>query len=1231
MIIRRLDLDSLQPADLRARALANGSGGIYRTWVVESDRIVDLDALDADADMETQMAPYLTDLSADDSETLNRQATCFIGHKEPASGWSEPTSMSTNTSSHVKLSLLQSSDPLFADYTPHNANVWSITDDFLDLGDVVEHASASYNVIGWHADTASDDPLSDSSTTVRKRFETLSLTSSRFQEYLGTKQTDADRAFFEGNASLRTLCHGSIFDVIMTTTTRPDRSTADDAGTNLYTKHPVAIGPTAFDAMLATAQQYQGDKDVYGVLQRIRSIFSEELVAELDTVGDGCRPAHGGRHWFLTATDQDDTQQIAKVKAEANDSPPKIPSASDQLTLAQINDLQRALDEIGWTVKQRRWNLFAFWWKQATSSGPDQWVDPGGSADDIASIEKCIEDIKTQIKTLKTQLSADSRMSLRTRTNPRLYGPRDPTMFVAGLSSPWPLDWLKNLKTRSTQELATSAKAGAALLIQYPDDLLPSSMGLSPSAFIDTRHGSKGIGSIQSAVALLTKEFAYFAREVSDASKAGGQAGVPKLPSTGNAASPLYHDVDPRSGVIRDQWGSRQPFHPLFIEWQVRYYQLPFDTWSYKLGPGKDILGNAVFRPSWQVTTKGAAAIAIDPAGDQPADAYTYTGRILIQPQPGFSVRVAVERAFAATPKPELDHALPEEARKDLLDRIDRLPYLSAPLTGLYNQLATRLQGTHMTPTYRASNDSQAPVNVIQAVLGHTKYPESTFQKMGSETSLTPFGSEYDASGETGTSDGPSPFKPVVHGQFFFNKLIVVDRFGQAISALDESYDAPLQSVQTMISDVYAPQPDGGSVAPSVVQIPPVINQDVRLNAVFLTEPSPNEVGDRIWRPVTEWEDPVKGWLILNYVDDAIQLFLPDGIFYRELRVGNLASSSGQKWTPFDAPTPASSGSAPSAYLDQLAASLNSVDKFRSLMLSITQACDRLPHASTDYADSMTAIVGRPLAIVNIGVSLQLAGEPLANHSTINTRPALKRVEEYEFPVQLGDLRGFDGFIASFETDAEQVPENLDPPHSNQITICSHFPQSPSVSEGRPIPLRPYHAPLPTTTTPAVVGDLRDRHRREFKRRTILIDPFIDTHVVSGIVPRVKLKLPAWTVHTALRRMTAFFRLGPLLITSQAQPFNSGNELKSSDVAYLDKLVPPSIEHGKGIPIPALHTADWIWLQPTFTGNETKHNAVGLERLDNRPRFENGPYTIVDGYLQMKTSMDVAKPKPAKV
>ena len=101
-----------------------------------------------------------------------------------------------------------------------------------------------------------------------------------------------------------------------------------------------------------------------------------------------------------------------------------------------------------------------------------------------------------------------------------------------------------------------------------------------------------------------------------------------------------------------------------------------------------------------------------------------------------------------------------------------------------------------------------------------------------------------------------------------FTKLNVVDKFGQAISAINPApvdYGAPIPTISPCLSDTYFPGtvgdvdpststarancviPQSDNLSCPFVNLPPGINQPARLNAAFVTKSNGN------WTTCSEW------------------------------------------------------------------------------------------------------------------------------------------------------------------------------------------------------------------------------------------------------------------------------------------------------------------------------------------------------------------------------------------
>jgi hypothetical protein len=554
------------------------------------------------------------------------------------------------------------------------------------------------------------------------------------------------------------------------------------------------------------------------------------------------------------------------------------------------------------------------------------------------------------------------------------------------------------------------------------------------------------------------------------------------------------------------------------------------------------------------------------------------------------------------------------------------------------------------------------------------------------ETHVTPYGRSM-AAVSFGGAAGVSPLKPVTHGQLRFTALNVIDKFGQAICALDPTPTPAEQRphIAPAVSDVYVCQEDanGDPIVAAAgidppgcefIQLTPGINQPARLNAFFVT-PADGGSSGSAWRPVYEWESPIWGWAVVNYAEHALQLFLPDGTFYRELvHGGPNRDAVSPAWSPFAKPDGATVKEQVPGQLGDLVAQLADDDYLKAFLNMIDGAFELLPPAPASYAQYLNSIVGKPLALANAGFSLELATPPLCNESTLNTTaedwglldpsaPVLPTGQDpattpapdphrpqYSFKMQLGDkARAYDGLVGFFKPPPPGTPG----PPFDMRTLYTFWPTPPftgtadasdtsnfpSLSATFVEPDTLAHAGNTNGSTvlkpPSTIAAERNAALSTF---ACILDPFTPLHAYSDLQPITTLRLPPWTAERALARMTAFFRAGPLLVARDVP------SLRGADLA--EHVLRPDDPPGAVLPgggdsavaVPSVGKAAWAWLQPYPRADlppppapspaaadvprervevvPPPYVALGVGGVDGRPRFEKGPYTIVEGYLR---------------
>jgi hypothetical protein len=764
---------------------------------------------------------------------------------------------------------------------------------------------------------------------------------------------------------------------------------------------------------------------------------------------------------------------------------------------------------------------------------------------------------------------------------------------------------------------------------------------------------------------------------------------------------PWFHNEDVRTIVKnkikvtsketrgRDQWQGSQPWRPLYIEWEALYYHIPFEKFKFKEYNRTSSWGTTVVR------------YGIDEdLGSPPGkfqDVSRVSGRNYLLPQAASTLAIQVAQVLQATNPDDLVNVynLSKTDQDSLVDEIAQLQIVTAPMTGLTSHLLTMREGMHVKPLVRLQN--QTPV-VIQAAADGIKDitdaanrqrdpskqtkldPTRLIQMMDTETTLTPYGNSIALENDK----TKPPLKPVTHGQLMFTQMNIVDKFGQAVAVIDPRPPRRGQEQPTVypcISDTFHPSSIGdadpglassranvvhaqpSNAACSFISLGPSINQPSRLNANFVLKDINGQ-----WRRATDWDNPIWGWLVINYADKGLQIFLADGTFYREVRLGGRANvSAGFKWLPFDPPSKLNTVTQKDVkQLNHLIDKLTESDQvyLKAFFHMITQSLDdKQTHAPATYATFSSAIIGKPLALTNAGWSLELAGEPSRNWSTNNPNEPLRHLLQpgtnaqytvddpngYTFRIKLGDAeRSFDGLVGYF---LSADPQSIADPTASDLQLenfYTYFMSEPQTSDPR-IKLEPSVYPkfTPFYPPPGNSSDPLPNLASHLQVFGLILDPFQPVHAYSAILPNKSLKLPDWAVEQALSKITAFFSIGPLISPTDVNPlYDSTRAMSSDNVANPLPVIPPSVEPTVSIPLAPPVAASsgagavyrylqpyWMPSQPggkdvqTGTGDlstaKTRYNpygiapdaATGVEAA--QLRLPPGPYTALEGFAQV--------------
>ncbi|MCJ1355361.1 MAG: hypothetical protein MMC33_005352 [Icmadophila ericetorum] len=1229
-----------------------------RAWVVESDLQSIWDNLDDTVDLQVDVSPFVAPSRENALSNVAQQAEVFIGHRFDIGAWSENEKTKNDPTVRIKpLSLLNSSNHLFADFQHHNSNVFSMLDDFSytdgnNVKQVMELATASYYVIGWHADPTEDPFYMPSAlASLQQRVNDLKMSvdgstgnvSDDITNWLGTMEATT------------TLSHGAIYDVSWARDSAPIVRPAKNTAISLTANGPnvpVAIGTTPTDALVTYVAAHKDAekpglvKDLEGDLWAIRTLLlaqddgaDPQLKATDMLYNYGYQRTDGGIEWHRSgSTDKDGTQ----------------PLAGQTGPLIELQTKQSALDNMARAINFLRWQLFSVWWRYV--SGADG--DPASQTNQANIRNQQVTPLLNRLKILLGSLTEPNsflwlqnevvklsqQLPVEKGASPNFCLQKDPTLMVGGIDPGWPADFLDDLSIRLDFQLlqaapSTDTRWGPYDTPNNTDGLVQTILAKLPI-------------SIQKAAASLLREFPLLH---------AGDVGQP----TAGTFAPLYHDhgapdivaaaatasaTNPNSPLPplpwRDRWNG-QPWFPLFVEWEAEYFHIPFEDWGLD---ERKMPGPTGVHYWFRYGINDGVQLQ-----DKVSDTRTASGRILLLPQPSFSLQSAIEQLLHNLSAEELNgYGMTPTELTNLKNYIYLLPYLSHTLGGLTDHLVTRVQGTHIKPTQRPPGEKLTAMDAAVSASSVIGVGADQILLQDTETHVTPYGRSIQTLSTQSASQHPA-FKPVTHGQLRFTQLNIIDKFGQAISAIDPTPALSPPRIAPALADQYVCQESSpgvpnvvqGNLKPpfcEFVQLPPSINQPTRLNAVMTMK----DVNG--WRATYDWDSPIWGWVVVNYVENAIQLFLPDGTFYREVRHGG---TPGGHVTPAWSPFPKPSMPTNPAQLDFLIAKLIDHTYLEAFFNMINEALGLIPAAPNSYAQYLNSIVGKPLALVNMGWSLELATPPLQNESVLNLLPQDRLLlpastpqlpsgqdpknpapplstPQYSFPLKLGDSeRTYDGLIGFWKSSTSpSQPSGFDLDNLFTYWDSPSLPNSPTklIQKSNFPCLSAFHvspdafASNGTDTVNLSPTDYQNVWNQNLSIFSAIIDPFTAIHGYSGILPIQSLSLPSWTVESAMNKMLAFFHTGPLIITQDVPPYVPNN----------------TVPQNNAIAIPAVGAAQWEWLQPydvpagsttaiddnpvTPAGTEVPpptYMGLGLAKVDTVPRFENAPYVAIEGILQL--------------
>ncbi|HYR08706.1 MAG TPA: hypothetical protein VEQ60_13080 [Longimicrobium sp.] len=980
-----------------------------------------------------------------------------------------------------------------------------------DLAGVADGEVLSYLVAGWYSDPAAD---------ILAGWNPASRSFADFAASLGWSVSG-------GESAEVSVYEGFVFGLEWSATADP--ATAPDL---LHTPNTLAVGNTAIDALTAlvgTQPDPPADPDLlqafqYDLLRLLdRPDGAGLLAAAIERAWFGAYP--GGYVWEIVAADGG-------------------PGEGDPPWLFALNRAQADYDAAARELAAQQWQLYVMWWKRGNAAGQpkkpkgypedyDAALDPavqGSLVNQVYAAMQHLADLRAAIPWGDTpeELAASAARyaaahqlpaawQLRRGDLPPFAEANDPVIVVAGAGAPSIVDEPSPLPCRFADQLVTGfTYDGAPITTATMAGHIPA----------------PELGAVPPVVASLVDELFFL--DPNDAAMVAAVALGTTDPTVILQVQEVMQAHEANIGtlpaLLPGAWA--QPWSPLFLLWQVQFCPIPFETdgaanWDFD---GTDF--------DWTGT------------GADPTGLFALSGRTFLTPSCSVNLENRIDDSLRNNPDADLAALEAFVATREGWD------FLAQSLSGFNDQLQLR-----HTTSLRSPDATQVlyPPDVTMATL--TAGAATAIPIAGPTT--VPFGRWP-----------PTHFQQLRAGQFYFEAVTVVDRFGQGVELVN-----PLTWREFAPVRVPEMLPGTGPALPepeyTLVQTTPRLLQPARLDLDFVSATNDGAILD-----LDAGVNPICAWILPNHLDHALACYDPAGGALGEVYVVmNDGSELVVDWFP------APNSAYPSiASLEEdfpnLARFLAGVRDagaaaFTALLRVIDETLATIDPLGAHDDQYLSALVGRPLVLVRTLLRLRLDGPPQTDPSWEHFDPVPPDFPTYRFGVRLGDaaLRD-DGTIGYFvDTDYGRFHAVFAPPEASD----------------------PYIAPIgPGSYLQLQLEGTSSAYL------TILADPRSPVNAFTGILPVTSLAVPQSFIVAALSNLSVTFRVGPLL---------SGLQLPASGPAQVV------------MPQPAQKSGAWSWIQ--LDGGAPA--SYGITPADPTPQLPNTPPELRTGWLQLAPAAGTEK------
>ncbi|MCK5125642.1 MAG: hypothetical protein KAR42_05260 [candidate division Zixibacteria bacterium] len=995
----------------------------------------------------------------------------YIGRKSDYETWMPDESVNYID----KITAVGPGDPMFGAFYPNSKTVFGFHDPYLNpTGEKEKTGVYTYLVTGWHVEPSSDPLIGDVSERLWKScMEALKWA-------LPDSIVDQPKGV---------LCHGMLYHVNW-------QGEDFDYESNIPKEDPEIVwGQTSIEALstLIASKLPDEQKDAAKLLEA----FQYELLSELDKPDGiqkleekihtkGFSPTDGGIVYEIKLPDPDD----GHTPPDTTQNFPESVGAD----LSELNKAQRKREDIERKIANLQWETYSTWYRYVSDRpGPkpsigfdlcNKIVDQIGGR--INTFRSQLADLGKQIHAFVDKINQEIESSpqfkgcLLTPVNgTAFYQPNDPVLLFSGegvsrsFRHGYDHHFSKNgkLSCRSTQHTLSginlkprekAVQVTSEMLFKYidkmpqgktqvPDEIISL---LAETLLLDTDQ-SKLIAHAAYQEACIKNpdpsEIQALAEQIEKIQTLIWNAClVNKVTSQQLAdASGLIGEVPDKIGVKRHT----QAWVPLSMEWSVNILR------SKEL---KSDYSNLL--DGWQLED-----IDFSYCKEQMSEDFFFTqGSVILTPHAPHNLQKSLQNY--------IDKLDPSDPHRDELqhicEQLVHLDVLSQSLSGFNTSMLMRKETLQLPVFDFQDRDLARKVKNI----------------IGSMNNFSPLPCQI--------------FNPVRAGFMQLFQLWIVDAFGQI---KDLGQQPPSLVSEELISKA--------ETYKKWVTLRPRVTQPSRLNFDWISADGTKFMNSD---PSTS---PICGWVLPNHLDNSLMIYNSPGEAQGEIRVTtNQQSMHNIHWVPAPNTT-----IQPSDFDNkQLSGFVNGLlniveekrfDAYHELLDNIDETLRSIDPLGFRQNQSLSVLIGRPLALVNASIGLEFSGYPAFSQSDHDLEHYLEKgfntrgFEKLKWPVRMGDVSQIcDGLLGYFDKTTDNpyklfhaVPGSTLQPHQSDYISYDHVLQL----------------------------DF-SKARRQIKL-VLLIDPRAGIHLTSGFQPVTYAEIPPEYVSAALNNMYVTFGINPLI------------------------------------------------------------------------------------------------------